>query len=146
MVERQPSWDKYEAAILLEGLLASMKGELTRSAAIKVVSRDLREMALHRGVEIDEVYRNANGISFQMKSMESAYLGYTVFKPATKLFAAVAGLYHGSYDEYQKLEMGKKDRLKQSVALRFQQAGADICVNNLKELTEYILYADKNQE
>ena len=97
MVERQPSWDKYEAAILLEGLLASMKGELTRSAAIKVVSRDLREMALHRGVEIDEVYRNANGISFQMKSMESAYLGYTVFKPATKLFAAVAGLYHGSY-------------------------------------------------
>lgn len=32
-----------------------MKGELTRSAAIKVVSRDLREMALHRGVEIDEV-------------------------------------------------------------------------------------------
>lgn len=103
MVERQPSWDKYEAAILLEGLLASMKGELTRSAAIKVVSRDLREMALHRGVEIDEVYRNANGISFQMKSMESAYLGYTVFKPATKLFAAVAGLYHGSYDEYQKL-------------------------------------------
>ena len=63
MVERQPSWDKYEAAILLEGLLASMKGELTRSAAIKVVSRDLREMALHRGVEIDEVYRNANFIS-----------------------------------------------------------------------------------
>lgn len=103
MVERQPSWDKYEAAILLEGLLASMKGELTRSAAIKLVSRDLREMALHRGVEIDEVYRNANGISFQMKSMESAYLGCTVFKPATKLFADVAGLYHESYDEYQKL-------------------------------------------
>ena len=24
--------------------------------------------------------------------------------------------------------------------------GADICVNNLKELTEYILYADKNPE
>ncbi len=35
MVERQPSWDKYEAVILLEGLLASMKGELTRSDAIK---------------------------------------------------------------------------------------------------------------
>ena len=48
MVERQPSWDKYEAVILLEGLLASMKGELTRSDAIKSVSRDLRAMALHR--------------------------------------------------------------------------------------------------
>lgn len=103
MVERQPSWDKYEAAILLEGLLASMKGELTRSDAIKAVSRDLKAMALHRGMEVDEVYRNTNGISFQMKSMESAYLGRTVFKPATKLFADVAGLYHESYDEYQKL-------------------------------------------
>ena len=102
-VERQPSWDKYEAAILLEGLLTSMKGELTRSDAIKAVSRDLRVMALHRGMEVDEVYRNTNGISFQMKSMESAYLGRTVFKPATKLFADVAGLYHESYDEYQKL-------------------------------------------
>lgn len=103
MVERQPSWDKYEATILLEGLLASMKGELTRADAIKAVSRDLRAMALHRGIEVDEVYRNTNGISFQMKSMESAYLGRTVFKPATKLFADVVGLYHESYDEYQKL-------------------------------------------
>ena len=103
MVERQPSWDKYEAAILLEGLLASIKGELTRSDAIKAVSRDLRAMALHRGMEVDEVYRNKNGISLQMKSMESVYLGHTVFKPATKLFADVAGLYHESYDKYQKL-------------------------------------------
>lgn len=103
MVERQPSWDKYEAAILLEGLLASMKGELTRSDAIKAVSRDLRAMAFHRGMEVNEVYRNTNGISLQMKSMESAYLGHTVFKPATKLFTDIAGLYHDSYDEYQKL-------------------------------------------
>ena len=51
-----------------------MKGELTRSDAIKAVSHDLRAMALHRGVEVKEVYRNTNGISFQMQSMESAYL------------------------------------------------------------------------
>lgn len=65
MVERQPSWDKYEAVILLEGLLASMKGELTRSAAIKAVSRDLRTMALHRGMEVDEVYRNTMVFHFK---------------------------------------------------------------------------------
>lgn len=103
MVERQPSWDKYEAAILLEGLLSSMKGELTRWDAIKAVSSDLKAMALHRGIEVDEIYRNTNGISLQMKSMESAYLGRAVFKPATKLFADVASLYHNCYDEYQKL-------------------------------------------
>ena len=45
-----------------------MKGELTRSDAIKAVSRDLRAMALHRGMGVDEVYRNTNGISFQRLS------------------------------------------------------------------------------
>ena len=80
-----------------------MKGELTRSDAIKAASRDLRAMALHRGVEVKEVYRNTNGISFQMQSMESAYLGHIVFKPSTKLFADIAGLYRKSYNEYLKL-------------------------------------------
>jgi hypothetical protein len=53
-----------EASILLKGLLASMKGELTRLDAIKAVSRDLKAMALHQVMEVDEVYRNTNGISF----------------------------------------------------------------------------------
>lgn len=92
MVERQPSWNKYETAILLEGLLASMKGKLTRSDVIKAVSRNLRAMALHRGMEVDEVYRNANGIPLQMKSIEPAYRGRIIFKPVTKLFVDVAGL------------------------------------------------------
>lgn len=68
MAERQMSWDKYEAAILLEGLLASMKRELTRSDAIKAVSRDLRAMALHRGMEVDEVYRNTKSLVTQIES------------------------------------------------------------------------------
>lgn len=67
--ERQPSWDKYKAAILLEGRLPSMKGEFTLSDAIKAVSRDLKAMALYRGIGVDEVYRNTKDISFQMKSI-----------------------------------------------------------------------------
>ena len=45
MVERQPSWDKYEAVILLEGLLASMKGELT-AARVKIVQVKMREFPI----------------------------------------------------------------------------------------------------
>lgn len=100
MTARQPSWDKYEAIILLEGLLACMKGEITRTDAIKRVSQDLRKMGLGRGVEVDSVYRNENGISFQLQSMESAYYGRKMFKPATRLFTEVANIYHQSKDEY----------------------------------------------
>ena len=73
-----------------------MKGEFTLSDAIKAVSRDLKAMALYRGIGVDEVYRNTKDISFQMKSIQLAYLNRTFFKPTTKLFA---GLDHKSYDE-----------------------------------------------
>jgi len=114
MTTRQPSWDKYEAAILLDGLLATIRGEITRADAIKRVSQDLRKMAICRGVEIDEFYRNENGISFQMHSMESAFYGRTLFKPATKLFIKVANLYHESQSEYNKLLKEAKEMVNGS--------------------------------
>lgn len=103
MISKQPSWDRYEAIILLEGLLASLNGQIARADAIKNISQDLRKLAFHRGIKIDATYRNENGISFQLRSMESAYYGQTIFKPATKLFAETVAIYHNSRDEYCKL-------------------------------------------
>jgi len=103
MPARQPSWDKYEAVVLLEGFLLSLRGDIARAEAVKAVSQDLRKMAINRGIAIDDTYRNENGISFQMKSMESAYHGQTIFKPASQLFSEVADLYRSSEEEYQKL-------------------------------------------
>ena len=107
---RPPPWNKHEAAILLAGLLSTIEGNITRAEAIKNISQDLRNMAISQGLEIDSVYRNKNGISFQLQSMESAYYGHTVFKPATKLFTEVATIYHESQEEYQEL-------LKEAVAM-----------------------------
>ena len=87
---RQRPWDKHEAAILLDALIRVRAGELDRKKAISSVSEMLRRKATNEGLEIDDVYRNVNGITFQMHSMESAYVGYTLVKPATKLFQDVA--------------------------------------------------------
>lgn len=103
MVVRQPTWDKYEAVLLLDGLLEIVQGDAVRREIIKRVSTDLRKLALNRGVAIDELYRNENGISFQMQSMESAFFGHTIFKPATKLFVEVADLYKNHFDDYERL-------------------------------------------
>ena len=40
---------------------------------IKLCSKTLHMMATNSGSEIDDIYRNVNGITFQMGSMESAY-------------------------------------------------------------------------
>lgn len=76
---RQIPFTKYEAALLLDAYLKVLSGELSRMDSVKVCSQLLRSMAVNSGIEIDDVYRNENGISFQMASMESAYQGRTMF-------------------------------------------------------------------
>ena len=103
MARRLPAWDEYEAVLLLDGLLAIIQHEIPRNIVIEHVSKDLRNMAKHRGWEIDEKFRNIAGITFQLKSMESAYMGYTMQKPATKLFAKVVDMYKSNYAQYNNL-------------------------------------------
>lgn len=103
MPEKQRGWNKYEAVILLEGLLDVLNNGASRRDIIRRVSCDLREMAKAQGEIIDEIFRNENGISFQLQSMESAYKGFTVTKPATKLFTDVVNIYQQNRTEYDKL-------------------------------------------
>ena len=90
---RQPRWDKYEAAILLDGYLETIRANTPKHRIVKRVSKELRQMAQNRGIVIDEVYRNENGISYQIQSMESAYVGRKLYVPATKLFVEMVELY-----------------------------------------------------
>ena len=68
---RQPLWNKFEAVILLDALLSTIDGTFSRVEAIRNVSIDLRKMAENQDVAANDLYRNENGISFQMHSMES---------------------------------------------------------------------------
>ena len=66
-------WDDCEAAYLLYELIRVLNNEISRKEAIQLVSNTLRKRALKRGVEIDEVFRNINGITLQMSVMEYIY-------------------------------------------------------------------------
>lgn len=103
MADRQKPWELHEAVVLLDGLLDIQINNSPRAEVIDRVSHDLRMMAINQGYDIDEVFRNRNGITFQIKSMESAYVGYTVMKPASKLFAETVALYRNFPSEYEKI-------------------------------------------
>lgn len=103
MTNRQPSWNMLEAIVLLEAFIAAKDGVLSRTDAIKKASIDLRKMALNQGKSVDQTFRNENGITFQMCSIESAFYGKNMFKPATKLFTEATRIYHEDQKEYQKL-------------------------------------------
>ncbi len=106
---RQPLWNIYESVILLDGYIEVMKKEQPRLRIIKRISHDLRQMAVNRGITIDDVYRNENGISYQLQSMESAYQGHKVYVNATNLFVETVSIYNNDRDKYNELlETAKK--------------------------------------
>lgn len=97
---KQPKWDIYEAVILLDGYLEWLNTNQPKTKIIKRISADLRRMATNRGTEIDDIYRNENGISYQIQSIDSAYKGKKVYVPATRLFEETVELYRTDGERY----------------------------------------------
>lgn len=114
---RQKPWDIYEAAILLDAVINMYEGKVDRKTAIAEVSGKLRLMAVKSGLEIDEIYRNIAGITFQMYSMESAYVGYTMRKPATKLFLEIVKMMQGQKHEYERVLQEAKDLIGENESI-----------------------------
>lgn len=116
MGTKQPKWDIYEAVVLLDGYLEMHQSNQTRKHIIGRVSSDLRQMAMNRGLDIDDVFRNENGISYQIQSMDSAYKGEKVYVPATKLFETAVEMYRTDprryldiLEEAKRMIAGKQD-------------------------------------
>ena len=97
-------WDKQETALLIDAYLKVKNKELSQQDAIKEVSTLLRRRAILSGIEIDEIFRNENGISMQMKIIG----GLVDEKPsglhsATKMFTEMVALYKTKRSEFDKI-------------------------------------------
>ncbi len=102
---KQPKWDIYEAAILLEAVLNVEDGKEAKKDAIERVSVELRQIAIAKGLSIDETYRNINGISFQYQSMEFSALGREndTHKTGSRVFDEVVSLYKNDNEKYNRI-------------------------------------------
>ena len=87
-------FDKYDTAILLEAYLQVEDGTLTRRQAAEKASKELRQRAIDRGMEIDDQFRNYAGIRKQLDVMEFNYTdGKRGYEKRTKIFIEVIDLY-----------------------------------------------------
>lgn len=97
-------WNRDEAIILLDALIKVLRGEVTRNKAIEDVSKTLREKAINSGMQIDDIFRNTNGISFQMSTLENVFTkGQHGIKKTSKLFEEVVDLYYNQRTKYEEL-------------------------------------------
>lgn len=100
---RQAPFTEYEAVLMLDAYLRTVSGDALRRDAVEECFEALRRMAINMGIEIEDTYRNTGGISFQMASMESAYQGRAMTKPATKLFVETVFMYRNDRKKYEEL-------------------------------------------
>ena len=97
-------WDVEEAVLMLDMFLEYCDGKLTRKDAIRQVSEKLRRRAVIKGIEIDDIFRNENGIAFQMSALEVAYTGIkTKLNQPSKVFVDTVNLYKNHRKLYEKI-------------------------------------------
>ena len=101
------SWSINEAVVLLDALLSILNGEKTRKETIVQVSKMLRDYAVKNGVQIDDKFRNENGISLQLSLMEYYFTGgksgLGQGRKCSKSFSEAIALYRSDKDKFNAI-------------------------------------------
>ena len=63
------SWDRYEVALLFAAYERVAGGSDINTEAARL-SQTLRDLAIRRGVSIDDTYRNLNGMKMQLANVQ----------------------------------------------------------------------------
>ena len=124
------SWDKYETALLFKAYESITCGEDYKSEAAKL-SKTLRQYAINRGIEINETYRNVNGMNMHLAQVQYLFTkGSKGLSSCSKAIKEMHELYQSDYNAYLSL-------LKE--VIRLSQAPEYVNDNYPnKELSEHI--------
>lgn len=97
---REKNWDIYEVVLLIEAYYKIENGE-DRLITLQTLSQELRQLALNGGYEIDDKFRNLNGVQWQMGFIRLA-LNKTEFesRKPPKIFIEGVELYKKNREEY----------------------------------------------
>ena len=112
-------WDKFEAALLLNYCIKVEIGEISKAEAVTTVSQILRNRAIRKGYEIDDVFRNENGINMQISSMRNCYLGKKQGLTISKLFYETVRLQKNDPEAFNKILQEETENMGTSLWQEF---------------------------
>lgn len=103
-MSRQAVWNKYEVALLIDTYLKVSEKGIEKLPALIELSRRLRSIATNAGIEIDDTYRNLNGMQWQYAFIERAFQekGIGSHKPP-KLFLELVRTYKTQPDVFNAI-------------------------------------------
>ncbi|MGN0169203.1 MAG: hypothetical protein ACI39H_00390 [Lachnospiraceae bacterium] len=100
----QVRFDKYEAAVLLEGYLGLVIPGETKAHTARVVSAKLQAMAVNRGCVINDTFRNESGIIGRLNKMDQVFRGNPSGDDSLpQVFVDVVYLYRNNRDDYKRI-------------------------------------------
>lgn len=126
-------WNEHEQAVLLQALIDVLNHKTERKQVISEVSKKLRKEAESRGIEIDEKFRNENGISLQMNCLEYVYTGGKSGLHVTRgWYFDIVSKYQNDQDAFaellkqEKVSQDELDRIRETLKLpRFEYGFKD---------------------
>lgn len=102
LVERH--WDKYEICLLIEAYCDIDAGIISRSDAVRNISKKLRLRAKNLRLDVNLKFRNFNGVGLMLSSLVPLFSNGSSgsIKP-TALFCSVYGLYVSDKTQFMKI-------------------------------------------
>lgn len=98
---RQPNWDKYETALLIEAYWSIKADHSKKRSIVATLSSSLRKRA---SFEIDDTFRNENGINMRLGELDYLFSeGDIGLKNTSDLFREMVNLYLNDRSEYEKI-------------------------------------------
>lgn len=97
-------WDEHEAALIVEMYYSVKEGKISRVEGASVISDRLRRYGLIRKIEVDDKFRNLNGILMQLNAVEYADTGgKTGLSSCSKLFKSMIEIYKNDNSAFREL-------------------------------------------
>lgn len=96
-------WDKYETALLIETFWKIEKTPSKKAEYISELSEQLREKAIRIGLDIDDIYRNVNGITMQLSPIAHAFFPERPTLTTSKMFQKMVELYNNDPKEFNAI-------------------------------------------
>ena len=87
-------WNELETALLIDAYIGVRDGIVSSELAVSRLSFLLREYGKARGIEVDDVFRNFNGISMRMSEIQNLFNGgQGGLRNTSKLFIEMVEMY-----------------------------------------------------
>ena len=100
----QKNWDKYEVALLIEAYQNIKQSKADKMSTLIALSQNLRKMAQNDGFEIDEIFRNLNGMQWQLGIIEKTLLGENYEgRTPPRIFTEMVEIYNQNQQEFQDI-------------------------------------------